>query len=63
MGIPELIQGIDKEIKKAKEIIGEYGEYRGVHCPHCGIRIYPKHKAGELETCVTCGEDFIVPTK
>lgn len=40
---------------------GAYGEYRGIQCPHCFVRIYPRHKAGELETCVTCAQDFIVP--
>lgn len=66
MGIVDLTQGIDRKIRGQIPVAkfvpyGAYGEYRGVQCPSCSIRIYPKHKAGELETCVTCGQDFIVP--
>ncbi len=49
------------EIKVAKEAPpGANGEYRGIICPKCGVRIFPKGGQGQIEMCVTCGEDYMI---
>lgn len=52
-------------IKTAREIVGDYGESSGVHCPHCGGKEYPEGRGGiwkdKFAKCSYCGNIYIIP--
>ena len=45
-------------IPTGREVIGAYGESRGVTCPHCGGRNYPRQSQA---VCVFCEGVYLVP--
>ena len=52
-------------IKTGKQLIGSYGECRGISCPECGTRQYPQVKANAYEhpivICDSCQSSYRVP--
>jgi len=48
------------EVKVAREIIGGFGECRGVVCPECGGREYPLGTRG-CAKCSYCGNVYEIP--
>jgi len=50
-------------MKIATEIIGAYGEHRGVTCPYCGGRNYHTSWIGWVVKCPQCAEEYYLMRK